>query len=152
MAEIAKQKQSGRETLRYSLVPKAVNRTKMRFIIAGAEMKVSGFHLLISLKDANEILEYLEAGDIAALPPSALQNEAWDLAQAILSFSRENLEVKDQRKRQVLERSAKGLVRELAFVFKMTLKETAARIRKSLGDAPKINPSVLVALVHASED
>jgi len=152
VAEIAKQSQSGRETLRYSLVPKVATKMKVRFIIADADMKTSGFHILISPKDANQILEYLENGDIVASSSSGPENEAWDLAKAILSFSRENLEVKDQRKRQLLERSARGLVRELAFAFKMTLKETAARVRKSLGDTPKINPSVLLALVHASED
>lgn len=158
---VNKENQSGREVLRYSLVPKVANRMKERFIIAGADMKASGFHTLISLKGANEILEYLEAGEITAIPSgteakaassSPAENQAWDLAKAILSFSRENLEVKDQRKRQMLERSAKGLVRELALVFKTDLKETAARVRKSLGAAPKINPSVLAALAHAGED
>lgn len=64
----------------------------------------------------------------------------------------DKFEAKDQRKRQKLEQSAKGLVGELAFVLKMTLKETASRIQKSLGNASKINRSVLVALANASED
>ena len=52
----------------------------------------------------------------------------------------------------MLERSAKGLVGELAFVFKSTLKEAATKVQKSLGNTSKINPLVLVALAHASED
>lgn len=160
--EVDKQSQSGREVICYSLVPKVSNRMKVRFLIAGADMDASGFHVLISIKEANEILEYLKAQDRTALPPireakagspSPLpENQAWGLARAILSFSRPDLDIKDQRKRQMLDRSAKGLVRELALVLKMNLKETAAKVRKSLGDAPKINPSVLVALTRAGED
>ncbi len=147
--EIDKESQSGTEVLRYSLVPKVANKMKVRFVISGADMKASGFHSLISTKEANEILGFLEAGNIAAKAP---ENQAWDLAKSLLTFSRENMEVRDQRKRQALERSAKGLVRELAFVFNLPLKEAAAKVRRSLGSTPKINPTVLLALVNAGED
>ncbi len=160
--KIIKQSQSGKEVLSYSLVPKIANEMKIRFVIAVAGLKASGFHALVSLKEANKILVYLKAGKTAATPsdvdPKAVsysfaeQSQAWDLAQALLSFSHESFEAQDQKKRQRLDRSAKGLVGELAFVFKMTLKETAARIQKSLGTASKINPLVLVALAHSSED
>jgi len=161
MDKIIKQNQSGKEVLYYSLVPKTADKTKTRFIINAADMKASGFHVLVSLKEANKILEYLKAGNIAATPSGAApktvssfaqQNQTWSLAQGILSFSHDKFEAKDQRKRQMLERSARGLVGELAFVFKITLKETAARVQKSLGNTSKINPSVLVALAHAGED
>ncbi len=161
--KIIKQSQSGKEVLSYSLVPKMASEMKIRFVIAVAGLKASGFHALVSLKEANKILVYLKAGKIAAISSDvdpkeavsysfAAQSQAWDLAQALLSFSRENFEAQDQKKRQRLDRSAKGLVGELAFVFKIPLKETAARIQKSLGSASKINPLVLVALAHSSED
>ena len=161
VSEIVKRNQSGKETLCYSLVPKVGNKMKVRFIIAVAGMEDSGFHGLISVKQANEILDYLKSGDSAAIPSgvepkepfSAVpENQTWDLAHMIWSFSHNHLEVKDQKKRQQLERSVKGLVGELAFVFKMTLKEAAARIQKSLGNVSKINPAVLLALAHAGED
>jgi hypothetical protein len=159
--EIGRQKESGKEVLSYSLVPKVANRMKVRFVIADTDLKASGFHALVSLKEANEILAYIEAGDIEAIPSavgaraaasSRPENQAWELAREVMTFSREHVEVKDQRKRQVLERSVSGLVRELAFVFKATLKETAGKVRRSLGETPKINPSVLAALVHVGED
>ena len=159
--EVIKQNQSGKEVPCYSLVPKAADKMKARFIVRAADMEVSGFHVLVSPKEANRILDYLKAGDKVTAPSGvtpktvssfAEQHQTWGLAQAILSFSHDKFEAKDQRKRQMLERSAKGLVGELAFVFKTTLKETAARVQKSLGNASKINPSVLVALAHASED
>lgn len=158
---INKQKQSGKEVLTYSLVPKAANQMKVRYVIAATDMGISGFHLFVSVREANKILEYLKAGDIEAVPSgvdpkavpsSASQNQTWGLAQGILSFSHDKFEAKDQRKRQMLERSAKGLVGELAFVFKSTMKEAAVRVRKNLAHTSKINPSVLVALAHASED
>ena len=158
--EISKQKQSGKQTIYYALVPKVASQMKTRFVIAAGDMEISGFHTLISPREANKILDYLKVGDKKTAPPvmtfktpsSAEQNKAWSLARAILSFSHEKFEGQDQRKRQMLERSAKGLVGELAFVFKITLKETASRIQKSLGNASKINPSVLMALSEAGED
>ena len=162
VTQLIKQKQSGKEVLYYSLEPKAANKMKARFIIAAADMEISsGFHALVSLKEANKILEYLRAGDRTDVPSgmepqtvsSAVQeNQMWVSAREILAFSQDNSEAKDQRKRQKLERLVKGLVGELAIVFKVTLKETVARVRKSLGSASKINPGVLVALAHAGED
>ena len=142
--EIIKQKKS----LYYSIVPKLTNQMKVRFVIAVEDLGTSGFHLLVSSKEANRILKYLKEGDNALVQ----DNQTWELAKTILSFSNDELETKDQRNRQTLERSANGLVRELAFVMEITVKEAAARIRKSLGNASKINPLVLSALEHAVED
>ena len=146
---IVRESQSGREVLTYSLVPKTPNRMKVRFVVPAVDIEASGFHALVSLKGANEILEYLRAGDLGA---AREEDQTWKLAKAVLSSSQDSPEVKDVRKRQTLERSAKGLVRELAFVLKMTLKETAASVQKSLGNASKISPMVLAALAHAGED
>ena len=160
--KIIKQKQSGQEVLSYSLVPKMANVMKVRFIITVAGLQASGFHVLVSLKEANKILDYLKTGKAAVIPAAvdpktasysfSEQSQAWDLAQAILSFSHDKFEAKDQRKRQRLELSAKGLVGELALVFRTTLKEAADIIQKNLGNPSKINPLVLTALAHTSED
>ena len=148
VVEIDKQKEAGKETLSYSLVPKAAGRMKTRFIIGAAGMEESGFHTLASLKEANKILGYLKK------PASTLvgQNQAWDFAKTIRLFSHEKFEAKDQRKRQQLERSVRGLVGEFSLIFKISLKETATRIQKSLGSAPRVNPAVLVAIEQAGED
>ena len=147
---IIKEKQSGKEVLRYSLVPKVTNKMKMRFIIGSDDMQISGFHTLVSVKEANQVMDYLKAGDPAAAFGGP--NEAWSFAQAILSFSADKTEAKDQRKRQALQRSVKGLLGELAFVFNLPLKETADRIKKSLGSPSKVSPLVTAALVNAVED
>ena len=147
--EITKENHSGREVPCYSLVPKTANRMKVRFVVSVVDLQASGFHAPVSLKGAREILEYLRAGTLSAC---TADDQAWVLARAILSSSRDNLEFKDARKRQMLERSAKGLVGELAYVFKMTLKETAASVQKSLGNTSQISPMVLAALAHAGKD
>lgn len=148
--EITREKQSGKEVLCYSLVPKTAHRMKARFIIAAAGMEGSGFHTLVSPKEANKILDYLKAGNKkAAAFSQAGQNQAWDFARALLSFAHEKFEAKDPRKRQLLERSARGLVGELSLVFKMSLKESADNIRKNLRSTSSINPSVLLALAQA---
>lgn len=162
MDRVIKQYHPGKgEILCYSLVPKATSRMKERFIVAMDDIEAAGFHLLISVKEANKILKYLKDGDSSAVPSDVVlnaqtslaePNQTWGLAQVILTSSCDKFEIKDQRKRQALERSAKGLVGELAFVFKTTPKEIAAMVQKSLGSVSKINRSVLVALAHASED
>ena len=145
---------SGQEGLSYSLVPKVAHRMKSRFVISAADMEISGFHGLVSPKEANKILHYLKAGNenghpIAVEAPP--EEQAWGLARALQAFAHDKFEAKDQRKRQALERSARGLVGELSCVFKTTLKKTADRIQKSLGRT-RINPSVLSALALAGED
>ena len=147
--DIAKENHSGKEVLCYSLVPSVANRMKVRFVVSVADIQASGFHAPVSLKEAHEILEYLRAGVLAA---ATSEDQAWVLAKAILGSSREHLEFRDARKRQMLERSAKGLVGELAFVHKTTLKEMAASVQKSLGNASQISPMVLAALANAGKD
>ena len=147
---------SGQEGLSYSLVPKVAVRMKSRFVISATDLEVSGFHGLVSPKEANKILQYLKAGNGKGRPGTEssanLQDQAWGLARALQTFAYDKFEAKDQRKRQALERSAKGLVGELSCVFKLTLKKTADRVLKNLGHTSRINPSVLSALAIAGED
>lgn len=140
----------------YSLVPKVATRMKARFVISAADLEISGFHGLVTPREANKILNYLKAGNGKGHPgtdsSSNLQDQAWGLARALQTFAYDKFEAKDQRKRQALERSAKGLVGELSCVFKITLKKTADRVLKNLGHTSRINPSVLSALALAGED
>ncbi|MBI2167646.1 MAG: hypothetical protein HYU34_05350 [Candidatus Omnitrophica bacterium] len=158
--EVIQQRQPGGPVRCYSLVPQKADKSKTRFTVAVTGIGDSGFRALVSLREAKEILQYLGKRVVAAIPSRAvskagssiLQDNAWNLAQTLLSFSFEKPEAKDPRSRQKLERSVKGLVGELALVFNMTLKEAAAKVRKSLGAASRVNPSVLAALAHAGED
>lgn len=141
--------------LSYSLVPKVATKMKARFVISAADLEVSGFHGLVSPKEANKILNYLKAGNGKDLPETNsqedLQNKAWGMARTLQTFAYDKFEAKDQRKRQALERSAKGLVGELSCVFKTSLKKTADKVLKNLGTS-RINPLVLSAVALAGED
>jgi hypothetical protein len=147
---------SGQEGLSYSLVPKVAAKMKSRFVISASDLEISGFHGLVSPKEANKILNYLKSGNGKSRPGTdstqAPQDQAWGLAHALQTFAYDKFEAKDQRKRQALERSARGLVGELSCVFKITLKKTADRVLKNLGHTSRINPSVLSALALAGED
>lgn len=145
---LIKQNQSGKEVLSYSLLPKIASKMKVRFVIAASDVETSGFHSLVSIKEANQILDYLKTKNATLVT----ENKTWGLAQTILSFSHDEFAAKDQRKRQILERSAKGLVGELAFVLKWTTKETAEKLLKNLETASKINASIRVALTNAGKD
>ena len=90
----------------------------------------------------------MKAGDNSA----PQDQQTWALAKNILFFSCEKFPAREQRKRQMLEYSAKGLIGELACVFKITLKEAAGMIQKSLGELSERNLSLTIALARAAED
>ena len=137
----------------YSLVPKISAKMKSRFVISAGDLEMSGFHALVSPREANKILLFLKSSRNKKNSRNGLpRDQAWGLAQAIASFAHEKFEAKDQRKRQALEHSAKGLVGELSCVYKYSLKKTADRIIKSLGRVSLVNPSVISALTLAGED
>lgn len=144
---VTRQSRPGGTVPCYSLVPKTMSKMKVRFIIAAPEMEVSGFHKVISTKEANKILDYLKAGDSGA----DQTDQTWTLARNILSFAKDKLKTRDQRKRQLLEHSIKGLVGELACVFHLSLNEAASRIEKNLTRISKKNPLVIAALGRAAE-
>ena len=169
VSKITKQNESKKEVVYYSLIPKLPSHMKARFVVATHDIPMSGFHCLVSLKEANDILEYLKKGhavtnssapkqDSASAASSSAssiaepENQTWALAKAILSCSIDKSEARDQRKRQMLDRSAKGLIAELAFVLEITAKEAVARVRRSLERTSKVNPLVLTALAHAIDN
>lgn len=144
---VIEQQQAGKKIKAYSIVPRVMSKMKVRFVVAVGDLEMAGFHRLISPKEAKKILNYLKAGD-----GSAVQTEPkWILARNILAFSADKLKTRDQRRRQMLEQSIKGLVGEFAFVFKVTLKEAAAKIEKSLGKLPKTVPLLQTVLADAAE-
>jgi RNA polymerase-interacting CarD/CdnL/TRCF family regulator len=142
------QDQAGQDVLCYSLVPRISGPMKTRFIIPFSDIERSGFHEIISVKEANKLLKYLKAGNSATIQ----KNQTWNLAQNLLTCVEDKSKVKDQRKRQLLEHSVKGLVGELSFVFNMTLRDTADVIQKNLASSSTINPLVLTALANAGDD
>ncbi len=132
----------------YSLLPVSSNKAKARFTILESSLEDSGFSKLISVKEANKILEYFKTGN----KKDSESGQAWTQAVMIWSESLNKDSVKDARKRQRLERSVKGLAGELAFVLKFTLKEMAVKIQRNLGAISKINPLVLTALANVDKD
>lgn len=130
----------------YSLLPIPTNRAKVRFTIPLSSLENSGFSKLISVKQANAILEYFRTGE----KKDSENGPAWILAEILRAESFSKDPAKDARKRQRLEQSVKGLAGELAFVLKLDMKETAAKIRKNLGSS--INPLVLTVLSNVDTD
>lgn len=152
---------AGKKVQSYSLVPKTVSKMKIRFLIPAENLDASGFRSLVSTAEANDILKYLRGGESSAVPTrfksnagfmAEAGNEIWVAANLILTFCRETLEIRDQRKRQALERSTKGLIGELAIVLKISLKDASGMVRQSLKENSRIHPQVLTALENASDD
>lgn len=155
---IVKQNQSGQDTLSYSLVPKLFTRMKIRFMIPAEEIEKSGFHVPVSVDEADEILEYLKKGKVTAdvrpqdigRPSFAEENGTWALARSILSFV-QGSDSRDSRKRQNIARTVKGLVRELAYVWDISVKDSAAKIQKNLEKTSKLPPVMLDAFADAAD-
>lgn len=159
--ELINENRAGKKTLHYALVPKVATRSKMRFIIEGTSLQSSGFHPLVSVKEANKILDYLTtrkaktaASGSGQKPGGAFAQDysAWGFAEKILFLCSQDFEGKNKRNRQELERSAKGLIGEFASVFKITLKEASEKIQKCLRSMRKINPVVFNILEQAGEN
>jgi RNA polymerase-interacting CarD/CdnL/TRCF family regulator len=159
--EIVKQNGSSKgEASYYALVPKLVSKMGVRFLVATNAVEESGFHSPLVPKEAKEILDYLKEGEETVDAMSGNQNKgarafaqsdgAWAFAKAILVSSRDKQEDKKQRTYQLVERAAKGLVHELAFVLEITAKQAAEKVKKSLGHGVRVNPSVLAILAHIS--
>jgi len=155
---LVKQTPAGEEVASYLLMPKKINHMKTRITIAAADMETSGFHSPISVKEANEILEYLTTGDSTSTSSAALSkthssavehNEIWDMAQTVFSY--EKTGTKDRVKRQVLEYSIKGIVGEFAHVFNITLKKSAEKVQKSLGSKLKVDSLTFNILTDSGE-
>lgn len=160
VAEVLKKKDSGKETISYALVPKIFNPWNLRYVLAKEHMEGSGFHALISLAEAKAILGYFRKGvfDIPVIPSEERQrsfaevHDTWALAKSILAAARQELVAKDQKRRQILERSARGLVLELAIVLQLPVKEAISQICQSLETTGKMHPLVKTALTNAGQD
>jgi RNA polymerase-interacting CarD/CdnL/TRCF family regulator len=155
--EVTKKKSSGKEVISYELVPKVVNYGNARFCFEKQALAETGFHPLLSEKEAESILTYFKKGDFTASGEPATrnfaaENQPWELAKVILTCAREGVEAKDQRKRRNLERAAKGLILELAAVFQVPVKEAITQVRKNLEHAGKIDPLVVTAITSAGQD
>lgn len=139
----------------YIIVPNDTPLNKVLFTVAGDSLEVSGFHPLVSLESAKSILEYFKAGEGRAHASETFASEdapTWALAKEFLNCCRNENAAKDQRRRQTLERSVRGLTRELAFVFKISLADVVAQVRKNLERTAKINPVMLNCLAQVVED
>lgn len=145
---VTEQEQAGKKVPCYSLVPRVGSKMKVRFVVAAPDLEASGFHRVISAKEANRILEYLKAGDNSA----DQTGQTWTLAKNILSFSKDKLNPRDQRKRQLMEHSVKGLVGEFSCVLKISLKEAVRKIQQSLGSNTTIHPLLYASLARATEN
>ena len=124
----------------------------LNFVIALHDLQISGFHSPISEKEAGSILDFLKAGPPDTKTFAYPENqETWTLAKSLLICCFDKPVGKDQRRRQLLLMSAKGLVCELAFALHISTQEAVALIRKSLERHCTVNPLVLNALACAAE-
>ena len=53
---ITETERGGKRVPCYSLVPKVMNRMKVRFVVAAPDMEASGFHRVVSAREAKKIL------------------------------------------------------------------------------------------------
>ncbi len=132
----------------YSLLPVVASRGKVRFVISEKSLESSGFCKLISVDEANSILDFFKTGS----SKDSRNSQAWALSVTIWSEASNKDSMKDMRKRQRLERSVRGITGELAYVLKSTVKDVAERIQRNLGPVADLNPLLVSALANADRD
>ena len=145
--EVVQQKQMDKDALYYALVPKSTTRMSERFLIPVDHIATSGFHSLVSPQQANAVLDFLKGRNGAP----AHDGPVWGWASDILTFCREMPQAREQRKRQIMQQSLRGLIGELAIVLGISLQEVADKVRKNLEFSFKLNPPILSALSHAAD-
>ncbi len=160
--DIIKQTQSGKDQYYYSLESKQPRFRGARFLIDSDQVETSGFHPAISPKEANKILDYLKTKDPSNRELGKEQsgmilglireNTPWAFSRVVLIFSLEKDGKAAKGKREMLDRAAKGLIRELSFAFEISEEEALFRMKKSLERSSKVNPWVLDTLSHSLVD
>lgn len=138
------------DEIRYELLPMLQHQAKIRYIVPQKMLTESGFHPLMTVRQAKSILEFFKTGK---KKKSNQSGEAWAMAVVIHteSFNRENM--KDSRMRQKLSLSVKALSAELAFILHLSVKEVCDAIRQNLRQqSAAINRGVLTALINAESD
>ena len=162
ITDIIKEIQSGKGQYYYSLESKQPNCRGARFLIDSDQVEASGFHLAISPKEANKILDYLKTSDLNNCGLGKEQSEVilnlikkntpWTFSRVILILSLEKDGKAARGKREMLDRAAKGLIRELSFALEIPEEEAFSRMSKSLRHTQKANPWVLDTISHSLVD
>jgi hypothetical protein len=149
----------GKETVYYAVVPHVSRSGNQRFSFAANDLAVSGFHPPVSVDEAGKILKFLSKRHIVDITEESKRKAfhpdetlTWELAKSLLSCAHDAIAAKDQRRRRVLERSAKGLILEMAHVLQIPVREAIRQVRQSLECTQKVGPLVLAALNNAVED
>src|SRR3989338_457831 len=162
ITDIVKQTQSGKDQYYYSLESKQPRFKGAKFLVDSDQVEASGFHLAISQKEANEILDYLKTSDPSNHGLGKKQSEMilglirkntpWAFSRVILIFSLEKDGKAAKGKREMLDRAAKGLIRELSFTLEIPEEEAFSRMKKSLKRSQKVNSWVLDTISHSLVD
>jgi RNA polymerase-interacting CarD/CdnL/TRCF family regulator len=162
ITDIIKQTESGGGQYYYSLESKQPRFKRARFLVDSDQVEASGFHLALSPKEANQILDYLKTSDPSNRGLGKEQSEMilglikkntpWAFSRVILIFSLEKDGKAAKGKREMLDRAAKGLIRELSFALEIPEEEAFFRMKKSLKRSKKTNPWVLDTISHSLVD
>ena len=97
------------------------------------------------------MVEISQGGEPAPVRSFAEKNKTWELAKSILSCAHDEVEAKEQRRRQLLDRATRGLILELAFVLELPISEIISMVRQSLECTGKIGPLISASLRNAAE-
>lgn len=131
-----------KETTVFVLIPVLKSFAKVRFMIPENKFEDSGFKTLMTVPEANQILDFFKTGK----KPDSGQN--WDMAIHIADEAHSGQTGKDLRKRQQLGQYVKALAGEISCVLQISIQEACDRIRKNLRQQCVIKAGVLVALAE----
>ena len=131
----------------YSLRPVVQSRSNARFTVPGDLLESSGFNRMVSVKEADEILEYFKTGE----KRKSAEGTAWTMAVALRAEARSKEVSKDKRKSQQLAQLVRSLANELAIVQQSNLQDTLLKMREKFEPVSKINPLVLATLTNVMD-
>jgi hypothetical protein len=88
---LTEEERAGQKILCYSIVPKAKSKMKVRFVVAVSDAESSGFHKVISVKEAGKLLEHSIkglVGELACAFKTSLKETASRIEQRLTKASK----------------------------------------------------------------
>ncbi len=153
--EVITQTSAGKSQSYYSLESKQTRFKGVRFLVDVHQVETSGFHPLLTVKEANKIVDYLKTANakdaqLGVEQPKKIlsliqENNPWSFARVVLIFAREKDGKDAKGRREMLTRAARGLIHELSFSLEVLEEEAVPIIKKSL-KSRKANSWVLDAI------
>lgn len=127
---------SKEEEIIYTLLPVEPSKVMMKFHISENCFDDSGFNAMISVREAQRVLDFLGGKKIKPRE----QSRVWKLAQSILEVNSASNIPETPKMRKDIERSLKSLIYQLGFILNLPVRKITNQVQDALSQSFEISP------------